>query len=156
MNVSISKYHLIRLILDNLYEEQKKKGDPQWEGWLNTLGKVFNGTIPKALLLGLKRKSESSELCNLCDVRLLQSQHIKSKELQESAVDAYERWIERRDRGNKRALEKREKEKQEQQAKIRQIQQEAHETYIQQMLPQWKQTLEDYKRKRDGIGGKHS
>jgi hypothetical protein len=91
----ISKYNLIRFILD---EAAEKNPDSEW---FRKVSRVFKHRIPEALLLGLSKQSDT--LKTLCD-----EYRSNSKPTPRSTdEDRYQKWIKRRDEGNKRAFQKR-------------------------------------------------
>jgi gas vesicle protein len=94
----ISKYNLIRFILD---EAAEKNPNIEWNEWFRKVSRIFAHKIPEALLLGLSKQSDTLKM--LCD-----EYRSNSKPKPQSTVDdRYKNWIKRRDEGNKRAFQKR-------------------------------------------------
>ena len=89
----ISKYNLIRFILDEAAEK-----NPDIE-WFRKVSRIFAHKIPEALLSGLSKQSDTLKM--LCD------EYRGKPKPQSTAEDRYKNWIKRRDEGNKRAVQKR-------------------------------------------------
>lgn len=90
-----SQYNIIRFVLDAAYDDHLAMSQPDWEGWLHKVARMFNGKPPTALLAGLASKSK--EMHDLCS-------KIGGKT---RAADREAAWLLRRDAGNRRAAEQR-------------------------------------------------
>lgn len=104
----ISKYHLIKFIL-NSYEDHNQNSDNfNWIIWFNDISSIYNHKIPENLLLAIKSKNNDNKpIINLCDKELERIKARKKQEILalEDKEQRYKRWIEKRDAGNLRALQ---------------------------------------------------
>jgi len=87
-----SQYHIIRFVLDVAYEDHKMTSDPDWEGWLQTVARMFKGKPPPALLAGLASKG-------------IEMHDLRIKDGERASADREALWLLRRDAGNRRAAE---------------------------------------------------
>lgn len=99
-----SKYNIIRFVLDVAYDDHRMtSAEPDWEGWLHKVSRMFCGKPPPALLAGLASKSEEMhELCN-------KMPSVSGEK--PCAADLEAAWLLRRDAGNRRVAEQRVREK---------------------------------------------
>lgn len=95
--MTISKYCTIRFVLDCAYEDHAALVNPDWHNWLISISRMFSHRIPQALLHGLLRKN-NSHIEQFCIERL-------NKLAEPINESKYEKWLERRDMGNKKAQE---------------------------------------------------
>ncbi len=101
----MSESAVARLVLES-FEERRRSRRP-WKSWLQRVVRAFGGAPPDHLLEDLKGRGVA-ELADLVDAY----QHKRQRRLREVQED-YDKWIERRDEGNRRAARKRREELQE-------------------------------------------
>lgn len=95
----LSKYHIIRFVLDVSYEDHAKSCDaPDWITWCKRVFDMFGRNPPDALIDGLKRKQNAviDEYC----AKFLEMRNEEKKEALRKQSDKYVAWIKRRDDGN--------------------------------------------------------
>lgn len=146
----VSEYNLIKFILNKSYNDHYLQENPDWNDWFNSISRLYNNKMPKSLILGLKRKN-NDKLRNLCDnaLILIQQREDKYKERLEQELLKYQKWMWKRDEGNKRVNEKKMQKIETNILKESQERQIANESYIKQMLPTWHAVYDECKNKRE-------
>jgi hypothetical protein len=136
----MSKYHSIKFVLDIAYEDHNKlQDDLDWEKWFKSIIKMFNNKIPGSLLRGLSRKN-NTQLSRCLDLYENAVVKKEGKEEKERKEEDYNRWIKRRNDGNKRV----ELEKEIQKRKD-------YELYCDEMQPKWDTKLKEIINSRKNI-----
>lgn len=112
--MTISKYNLIRFILDEAYDDSENTAAlgenfnergilvTHWKNWFHKISRIYNHKIPQSLLDGLKRKNNTflTEIILEYEIRQLQKPVKRTKE------DEYDDWIKRVNTGNQNKREK--------------------------------------------------
>ena len=134
----VSKYHLVRFILDQPYGEEIHEF---WSEWIKQVVRMFpKHKVPACLLQGLGRKNDClSRICE--EIESAQAAH----SVQTQAEEKCHAWVLRRDAGNQRAQEKRTREKEEKRHHARAL----NDVYQAEMQPVWDAQLSDIQAKRD-------
>jgi hypothetical protein len=137
----ISKYHLIKFII-NSYDDHKNTNNPDCIKWFNDIKHLYNQNIPESLILAIKGKN-NEELNRLCDLEIERIQTRKKREALalESKEQKYKRWIEKRDAGNLRVLQKK---KEFDILKQNETIKKANEEYIKMMMSTWEKQYKEY------------
>ena len=109
-DVTISKYNLIKFILDVSYEDKQHvistierkhcTKDDYWTCWLYSVSKIFNNKMPMALLKGLHKKN-NHYLNDFCNEKIAEIQE-ENRKLHNLQMDKKRLWELKRDEGNKR------------------------------------------------------
>jgi hypothetical protein len=144
----MSKYHSIKFVLDIAYEDHNKlHGELQWEKWFKSIIKMFNNKIPDSLLKGLSKKN-NTQLSRCLD---LYENVVVKKDGKEGKEDDYNRWIKRRNDGNKRVeLEKEIKKRKDELEKEIQKRKD-DESYCDEMQPKWDTQLQEIINSRNNV-----
>ena len=144
---SLSKYHIIRFILETAYEDHRVILDKDaWDVWFHKVVKMFNGKPPSALLKGLASKNQ--ELYALCSKIVVddKDERYKAKvNLYKSNRDA---WIQRRDEGNRRVAEERARAREHQKRAETEAKRASDEAMCRKMQLVWDKMLDDIVLKR--------
>lgn len=151
-----SKYHIVKFILDIAYEDHLTTRNSDWTEWMNKIKKIFpKYKLPMCLVIGLYRKNNKdlNEILDNLDY-IYYSNNQMENQLNDSQKkltwqERYDKWIEKRDNGNKLAQQKRRELQVMNIAKNKEIEKAANESYIQQMKPLWDSTFQDLLNKRE-------
>jgi hypothetical protein len=141
----ISKYHLIKFLINSYDDHNENANNFDWITWFNDISSIYNQNIPESLILAIKRKNneELNELCN----KELERIHLKEKRealALESKEQKYKRWIEKRDAGNLRVLQKIKEKKESDILKQNETIKKANEEYIKMMMSTWEKQHKEY------------
>lgn len=149
--MQLSNYNTIRFILDIAYEDHLVSNKESWDIWINKISYIFpKKQLPYALISGLYEKN-NKELNNQLDklVNITSITHIETKNKYELWNEKYDKWIERRDNGNKLAQQKRQELIKSNYEAAKEVSKLANETFIQQMKPFWDTQLQECINKRE-------
>lgn len=130
-----SKYHMIRFVLAAHDDALVLHRDDAsfWRSWFRGVSRMFNGRIPPALLDAMSSRGDH--------LRSLALEHKPAMDPPVSASERRNAWIERRDRGNRLAIEKRKA------GNAAKVAAEAvasfDASYHEQMLPLWSKDVQD-------------
>lgn len=130
-----SKYHVIRFVLaahDDAVVVHGSDDTSFWRSWFRSVSRMFSGRIPPALLDAMSSRGDH--------LRSLASEHKPAKDPARLAVERLNAWIERRDRGNRLAIEKR---KARNAAEVAESVASFDARYHEQMLPLWSKDVQD-------------
>ena len=151
----ISSYHLKKFVLASLDDQLSKDGgDRDWGGWFASVSRMFNGAMPLDLIAAMKSAAahgNAPPFCSLCEEELKRADARACKEETRRAQRAEReaKWIERRDAGNRRALEERIRASRMDAEAARRIKMEIEEAFVAAMLPTWAAQLNEFRKKRD-------
>jgi hypothetical protein len=127
--MKISTYHLNKLIIENHTD------DPEY---IKLISKIYKGNIPECVLRIFNKSPELNQI-----------EINKQKKLERKLAFQLEqelkvaKWIERRNAGNIRAQELRQKKKEEELRKLKEFQALSDENYAKRMQPIWKEKVEN-------------
>jgi hypothetical protein len=148
--MKISKYNLIRFIIDVSLEDHKTLENVNWQKWFFSVSRVYNHKMPEQVVKAIA-STGIPQLIELCDEEMPRIEKMKRSAVEKCTLEKtkYERWIQRRDAGNKRVLEEKRKRYEVDLQRVKEIEIEMNESYVQQMLPFWAQRLNEYVQQRD-------
>jgi hypothetical protein len=153
---NISKYHLIKFILETSYEDHKSKNDldcnweeNDWDVWLKSISFLFkNKIIPDQILCGLIKK-DNNDLTPLC-IELLESNRINLEkkleqidEIKDHQENKRRLWLLKLENNNKLFNEKELEKKKEVNARIKERENKANEDFISQIKPVWQKKIQE-------------
>jgi hypothetical protein len=98
--MKISNYHLSKFIIDFV---QNANQDTNWDEWFRILLRIYNHRVPENLIKALI-SCDIPELTQYCETEMtkIESRRLYHQQQQEKAKEKHEKWIQRRDEGNKR------------------------------------------------------
>lgn len=149
----INTYYLSKFIALSLRDRASRE-DPDWTEWKRVLLRVYHNELPYGLLKSLEA-SEIEDLVGFAQSEISKNEENKKRaarifeEARLSAIAKRDQWIRRRDAGNARVEAARQKRlqicKEVEDEKDRLV----NERYIQDMLPTWTATVDEFTQKRE-------
>jgi hypothetical protein len=140
--MKICQYNLI-IFINNSYDDHIKIENPNWQNWFKSINKMFNNNIPKKILLMLQRKN-NIELNNLCkeQMQINEIKKVRYYEKLKNENEKYQKYIQKRDNGNKKAIEMFKIQKNDEKLKNDILDQQINQLYVDEMLPVWKSRID--------------
>lgn len=140
--MKICQYNLI-IFINNSYDDHIKIENPNWKNWFKSINKMFNNNIPKKILLMLQRKN-NIELNNLCkeQMQINEIKKLRYYEKLKNENEKYQKYIQKRDNGNKKAIEMFKIQKNDEKLKNDILDQQINQLYVDEMLPVWKSRID--------------
>jgi hypothetical protein len=148
--MTISKYNLIKFIIDVSLRDHEQRKDPDWQAWFKSISRIYNHKMPEHVIKAIA-STGNAELLQLCNTEMTRVEDRLRQDAQNYEVYKVnrEKWIHRISAGNLRAQEARLLRHDADLQKAKHIEKEMNESYVEQMMPEWTQCLEDIIRKRD-------
>jgi hypothetical protein len=135
--MKISTYHLNKFIIEN------HKDDPEY---IKLISKIYKGNIPECVLRIFNKSPELED-----ELRQIQIKMQRKLALQLEQELKVAKWIERRNAGNIRAQELRQKKKEEEVRKLKEFKALSDENYVKRMQPIWKEKIENIINQREMV-----
>ena len=142
--MKVSTYNLLQFVI-HAYDDHLIQQNPNWADWFKSISRIYKHDIPKNVIMALKAK-QNEQLDKLCDAALCQSQlrEIKAGQREATALEKYNKWLEGREAGNKRAHQLR-------QERISEQRQAQHEAEVPAIRDAWTKKMDEYMEERDKI-----
>lgn len=147
--MTISTYNLQKFI-DQALQDRQARSDPNWNEWATMVSRVYNHRLPDSVLI-LLESSNIQELKDFASAEMsknsLRFERKYRIELRKS--EKYSQWVQRRDAGNARVQLEEQKKRQLRAEEDHEKARIANERYVKDMLPKWKENLDEYTERRE-------